>query len=348
MITNILLLHSGPVREFSLYICSQEDPALPQSDIDSWCLFLSRNGIEDLTLGYFEFQYYDLPVCIVSCPTIKILSLRNFFFRFPVNAPPGGIFPNLTFVFFSRTDFEHNAAGIMGCRIPNLVELVFSHCNEVQKCVINAPKLESLMVIGSTMYRNEWSEWRWFLIHLPIIKTLCLSVELFVDNLGATINIQEMLPIAINVEVIKLYEFNFASAKHFDFAVQLIKKCPKLCELEILAEQFSSMEEFKAAARAWEDPEYGFIDQELAVIKTVKFASFLGLRLEVQFVKTILSNSPALETLVIQEASYNSLNNSVVPGIVRKMPRFPRASPKAQIVLLNYTYPSLVDSPPEF
>ncbi|CAH9148745.1 unnamed protein product [Cuscuta epithymum] len=180
MITNILLLHSGPVREFSLYICSQEDPALPQSDIDSWCLFLSRNGIEDLTLGYFEFQYYDLPVCIVSCPTIKILSLRNFFFRFPVNAPPGGIFPNLTFVFFSRTDFEHNAAGIMGCRIPNLVELVFSHCNEVQKCVINAPKLESLMVIGSTMYRNEWSEWRWFLIHLPIIKTLCLSVELFV------------------------------------------------------------------------------------------------------------------------------------------------------------------------
>ncbi|CAH9148743.1 unnamed protein product [Cuscuta epithymum] len=348
MITEVLSLRSGPVREFSLTICNQEDPALPQSDIDSWCLFLSKNGIEELDLDFSEFQDYDLPVCIVSCPTIKVLNLRNFFVRFPVNAPPRSIFPRLTSALFIDTHFEHSAAGIMSCSIPNLVDLAFSYCIGVQKFVINAPKLESLMVIGS---RNEWSEWRWFLLHLPIIKTLWLSPELFVDHHGAAINIQEMLPIAMNVKVIKLYELNFASAKHFDFAVQLIKKCPNLCELEILAEQiFSGHEndEIKAAARNLEDPGCGLIDHELAVLKTVKLASFLGLRLEVQFVKAILSNSPALETLVIQESPNDDIDDSMALGIATEMLHFPRASPKAQVVILEYSYPMVVVSPPWF
>nr|GMC47986.1 F-box/FBD/LRR-repeat protein At1g13570-like [Ipomoea batatas] len=54
IINNILLLRGGPVKKFTLNINIK--PMLQQSDVERWCSFLSRNGIEELTLHLFVLR----------------------------------------------------------------------------------------------------------------------------------------------------------------------------------------------------------------------------------------------------------------------------------------------------
>nr|GLL33492.1 F-box/FBD/LRR-repeat protein At1g13570-like [Ipomoea trifida] len=50
IINNILLLRDRPIKIFALHINSM-DPKLQQSDLDRWCRFLSRNGVQRLNLS---------------------------------------------------------------------------------------------------------------------------------------------------------------------------------------------------------------------------------------------------------------------------------------------------------
>ncbi|XP_031121937.1 F-box/FBD/LRR-repeat protein At1g13570-like isoform X2 [Ipomoea triloba] len=74
IITYILLQRVQPVKKFSLHLSALFDPTLEQSNLDEWCLYLSRNGIEELHISCSN-HCYKLPFCIVSCPTIKQLEL---------------------------------------------------------------------------------------------------------------------------------------------------------------------------------------------------------------------------------------------------------------------------------
>nr|GLL29775.1 F-box/FBD/LRR-repeat protein At1g13570-like [Ipomoea trifida] len=100
IINNILLLRRGPVKKFTLNINIK--PMLQQSDVERWCSFLSRNGIEELTLHLFVLRsMLKLPICIFSCPTIKRLKLDSLIVDFPANAPC--IFPGVTSLVFDNS-----------------------------------------------------------------------------------------------------------------------------------------------------------------------------------------------------------------------------------------------------
>nr|GLL31338.1 F-box/FBD/LRR-repeat protein At1g13570-like [Ipomoea trifida] len=89
VINQILLNRASPVKKFSLCIsCPElEGPKPQQSDIDRWCLYLSRNGVEELNITIFGEQY-KLPSCIILCRTIKQLKLGGF--KFDIDCPIGG------------------------------------------------------------------------------------------------------------------------------------------------------------------------------------------------------------------------------------------------------------------
>ncbi|CAH9088680.1 unnamed protein product [Cuscuta europaea] len=144
-ISDILFLRSGPVKKFGLHI---KEGLIPlQSDIDRWCLFLSRNGVEEFSLCICPrlSNDYNLPVCIVSCPTIKILSLDNLFIDFSVKSRPGSIFPGVKSVNFCGIIFLHVATGIV-YTIPNLEKLFITLC-DWNNFLINAPKLKTMEVM---------------------------------------------------------------------------------------------------------------------------------------------------------------------------------------------------------
>ncbi|CAH9103553.1 unnamed protein product [Cuscuta europaea] len=177
MITGVLLLRSGPVKKFTLQTFFEESTPY-KSDLDLWCLFLSRNGIQNLQL-FIEHnedvaEKYTLPFCLIACPTIKNLELDYVDFCFPVNARLGNIFPGVTSLIFTNVRFMPNATGIL-LKIPNLEELVFHECEDIDNFVVSAPKLKSLTFTNcSTIIESKWFE-----LHFPVIKTLHFSASWF-------------------------------------------------------------------------------------------------------------------------------------------------------------------------
>nr|GLL33730.1 F-box/FBD/LRR-repeat protein At1g13570-like isoform X2 [Ipomoea trifida] len=90
IINNILFSRVWPVKKFTLQI-SYNDPWPAQYDIDRWCLFLSRNGVEELNISLDssdDWEEYKLPFCLLSCRTtiIKQLIVRGPSIDLPVNA----------------------------------------------------------------------------------------------------------------------------------------------------------------------------------------------------------------------------------------------------------------------
>nr|GMD25540.1 F-box/FBD/LRR-repeat protein At1g13570-like [Ipomoea batatas] len=172
IINNILFARSWPVKKFTLHI-SYEDPQPQQSDIDRWCLFLSRNGVEELNicLDSNDDPQPQLPFCLLSCRTFKELIVRGPTIDLPVNAC--GIFSNVTSLAFFHVRFKCSVSGIASSiSFPKLEKLAFGGCRGINKFEIGQPKLEMLSVIGS-MY--EVVDSRWLAPHLKVIKTLWLS-----------------------------------------------------------------------------------------------------------------------------------------------------------------------------
>ncbi|CAH9096292.1 unnamed protein product [Cuscuta epithymum] len=332
MITNVLLLRSGPIKKFTLAI-SKLEPALKQSDIDVLCRFLSRNGIEKLHLSIDADgdtgEYYTVPVCVISCPTIKQLQLGYMYFCWPVNTQPASMFYGVTSLKFHFMEFKPNDTGILPS-IPHLEILVFFDCDGINHFVISAPKLKCLSFATRIV-----AEWKFFELHFPVIETLRFSVCPLYNKATAAINVQERFPIATNLQVIKLTNFSFAHTKCITLVIQLLRKCPKLHKLEInLMEYRHCMiygREFQCPdPTSLKDPESLFNDQDLRKLKTVKMKEFRGLRGEMLFIEAILSKSPVLEEVFIMESV--GIDASVAFKMTRDMTSFPRASPKAKIV----------------
>ncbi|XP_031122227.1 F-box/FBD/LRR-repeat protein At1g13570-like [Ipomoea triloba] len=335
IITYILLQRVRPVKKFSLFISYLKlfDPKLEQSDLDQWFRFLSRNGVEelDISLGGTE---YKLPLCIVSCPTVKQLVLCSVRFDLPLNAPC--IFPCVTSLIFARLRFNHNVNGIV-YSIPNLEKLELIDCGGNDNFKISAPKLESLSITGFTCEVESG----WVAVHLKAIKVLCLAGSLLLDWGDAVAS----FPTAINLQVIRLRSLDFDIEKQLKGVVLLLQKSPNLCELDIIGEcsyddmQNDDMENdhIEAASSLLKDPESCVINQDLKILKTIEIGHFRGSTLEMLLVKMLLSKSPTLERVVITESHYIKDGCTVIK-LLRELLCFPRASPKAQIVIKGKDY----------
>ncbi|CAH9112743.1 unnamed protein product [Cuscuta europaea] len=333
MITNALILRSGPVKKFTLDT-SKWEPALQQCDLDLWCRFLSRNGIEQLNLFVDALtntgDKYTLPVCIISCPTIKKLQLYFIDIRLPDNPRPGSMFSGVTSLEFNCVEFYRDNSPTVIHLLAHLEVLVFLDCHYIDNFLISAPSLNYLNFIDTQIV----AEWKWFELHFRVIKTLCFCAYTFLYNIPAAINMQERLPIAKNLQVIELHDFSFAHTNCFTLVIHLLRKCPKLCELEIIMiTPDVSNRSGEADPCILRDPDGWFSDQDLSELRTVKMISFSGLRQEMLFIKLILSKAPFLQEVLISESA--GIDTSVTLEVQREMTSFPHASPKAKVVFVD-------------
>lgn len=80
------------------------------------------------------------------------------------------------------------------------------------------------------------------------------------------------------------------------------------------------------------------------MLSTIKIESFRGSKLEMFFVKILLSKFPALEKVVIQESA--DMDSTMEFKIPRELLSYPRASLKAQLIFIECkSMNSLVASP---
>ncbi|XP_019150473.1 PREDICTED: F-box/FBD/LRR-repeat protein At1g13570-like isoform X1 [Ipomoea nil] len=157
-------------------------------------------------------------------------------------------------------------------------------------------------------------------------------------------------PTAINLQVIKLYSLKFANEKQLKGVLQLLQKSPNLCELDITGtcsdddiedehreDNDIEDEHLEAASRLLKGPESCIINQNLKMLKIIKIELFCGFTIEMLFVKMLLSKSPILERVVITESYYIKDSYTVIK-FLKELVCFPRASPKAQIVIKGKDY----------
>ncbi|XP_031121013.1 F-box/FBD/LRR-repeat protein At1g13570-like [Ipomoea triloba] len=277
IINNILFSRAGPIKKFTLQRDGEIDPLpLPQQyDIDRWCIFLSRNGVEELNLCLYSDigPDYQLQFCLLSCRTIKKLIVDGVFINLPVNAC--GIFFNVTSLAFFNVTFKRSVNGIVSSiSIPKLEKLVLEDCEGINKFEISPPKLEILSVIHSI---DDYVDSRWLAPHLKTIKTLWLC--------GYSLS-------------------------------------------------FRRKDDQENASRLLEDGNGCLFIQELHMLNSIKIEAFNHQSaLEMLFMKTLLSKSPALERVVIVKSWHrNAFEMRKIQG---EFERFPRASPNAQIVCIG-------------
>ncbi|KAF8407743.1 hypothetical protein HHK36_006878 [Tetracentron sinense] len=77
-IDRVLLLHRGPVHKFHL-----STRFLNDSSIDSWILFLSINGVKELSLKFQGEKLYKVPYSFFSCQAISHLNLFSCILKPP-------------------------------------------------------------------------------------------------------------------------------------------------------------------------------------------------------------------------------------------------------------------------
>ncbi|XP_031123373.1 F-box/FBD/LRR-repeat protein At1g13570-like isoform X2 [Ipomoea triloba] len=297
IITYILLHRVQPVKKFSLHLCALFDPTVEQSDLDEWCLYLSRNGIEELDISCSSHCPFKLPFCIVWCPTIKQLELWGLGFDCPINAP--SIFPGVTSLIFLEVVFNHNVNGIVSS-IPNLEKLEFFRYEGISNFKFRAPKLESLSIFGFI----PGVEYRWLALHLESVKVLCLDL----DSMSKWENVEvASFPTAINLQVIKLDSINFANEKQVMGVLKLLQKSPNLCELHITViflDDDIQDDDIQDVLLLLKDPDSCIVNQDLKMLKTIKIRLFTVSTVQMLFVKMLLSKSPTLENVVFLEKYY--------------------------------------------
>ncbi|GKD72776.1 F-box/FBD/LRR-repeat protein-like protein, partial [Tanacetum coccineum] len=132
IISRLLLHLKGPITKFVLYIPSRDDDDfLDVEDLDQWVLFLSRNGIEDLTLISLHDDPLELPTQVYSCRELKHLNLYNFCFhpspKFIAQCPLLEILSNLDDEYYSTDQLE--LVEISKAKLGNLKILSWSLCS---------------------------------------------------------------------------------------------------------------------------------------------------------------------------------------------------------------------------
>ncbi|XP_058080863.1 F-box/FBD/LRR-repeat protein At1g13570-like isoform X4 [Magnolia sinica] len=141
IVNGVLLVHNGPVHKF---VCSYYVKA--PYHLDQWILFLSKNGIKQLTLGFLQHSYR-VHSRLFSCQAPSDLHLTGC----KINPPPA---------------FE----GFRGLRNLYLQRVCIAN-DELERLILKCPLLETLTL------KNCYSRLIHFVINALNLRHLCLSGE---------------------------------------------------------------------------------------------------------------------------------------------------------------------------
>lgn len=189
-ISNILLVHTGPISNFHLFI-PQDLPLHRCVDMDFWIKNIS-NGVQKLKLFIKPFTAYKVPFYLFSCLQLTHLHLtkcvlnpplrfRGFCNLISVELEDVVITADLSFGTQLKELELTYCTGIkhLGCQFKpnnNLTLLIIIDCGELDfgwfKCI---QKVEFLAVRGVSNSRNELINFKKLFANMPRINSLSLD-----------------------------------------------------------------------------------------------------------------------------------------------------------------------------
>ncbi|GJY90685.1 F-box/FBD/LRR-repeat protein-like protein [Tanacetum coccineum] len=247
-----------------------ENELLELEDINHWILFVSRNGIKDLTLENFDRDDpFKLPTQLYSCMELEHLKLEHCCFR---RSPSFQGFPNLRSLDFSNVGFLGYTFGEFISWSPRLEILkfrVFGRTKEVK--ISKIAKLRNLKTLSLS----------WFSFDFEItIKS---------SSIFQLMGLPKLQEFALDFWMCTISAMFMAS-----FVFEMICASPNLQTLEIKA-----WDNYVSPVTLWSlelDPKTAGKLQLL----DVSFPSFRGSKNEVCLLRYLLACSPLLKKISIK------------------------------------------------
>lgn len=348
-ITHALLLHNGPIHKFKARSLVLQGCA----DIDQWILFLSRNDVRELSLELGEGEWFRVPSCLFSCKKLTHLELS----RCELDPPPGfkgfwclktlnlqqvlvapeaieslisscPLLENLTLLYYDGLDLNINA--------PNLKFLCLE--GEFKElCLEDTPLLQ---VMSITLYMNtdeiqehfeqsSGCNFVKFLGGVPHLERLIGHVY-FTKYLSIGIDQWQPPLMYSHLKIIELYQVSFEDVKEILVVLRLIINSPNLQELHISGSQNTMVALETPNSYFWETACPS--DCTFKRLKTVTMTDMYGVPQEMELIKFLLGNSPALEKMCIAPCMYVTERRL---NMLVELVRFRRASPLAELIFIQ-------------
>ncbi|KAF8407742.1 hypothetical protein HHK36_006877 [Tetracentron sinense] len=313
-IDRVLLLHRGPVHKFHLFTSFLND-----SLIDSWILFLSRNGIKELSLKFQGEKLYKVPYSFFSCQAISHLNLFSCVLK------PPSVFKgfslvkslNLEKVTLSNEVFESimsNCMVLERLRLTNLngcthlkirglnLQHFYFYGEFIDICFIDAPQLSFVSIRLENSFfdqvgQGESSNLIKVLGSLTGLEKLVISVN-FIQFLAIG-NIPARLPVTYDRLKSIILVIHFEDLNEALVMLRLLQSSPNVHELVIWSYPAAGVTEF--VEDFWEPQ--GHLDCSMNHLRVVSAYRISGARPELQFIEFLLINSPNLETLSVTPRS---------------------------------------------
>nr|GMD70725.1 F-box/FBD/LRR-repeat protein At1g13570-like [Ipomoea batatas] len=320
VINKVLLQHNGTIRKFVLDLYNVRGIGIsnrPQShDVDQLLLLVTQKGVEEIYIS-FLLNGYKLPNCIFSCLALKRLHLYAVIVD-EINFPPNRhIFPNVLSICFECVEFVPTNLQDYTLNIPQLETLSFLNCRNICHFNIITPKLCSLTFKSSSSDVHG----KFLPINLDLRSICTLDLEGPLRKIVEEFARMEFPQ--LNVEYLKLSCYPSSAFVH------LLRQCPKLCKLHIdllpMPKNEEAMSELLSNLHA---------NQTNEMIHALKLDSFRGLRCEILFIKALLANFLALEKVVVIRHHQRLFLTYDEVTIIQELLHFPRASTKAEIILV--------------
>ncbi|XP_076918218.1 F-box/FBD/LRR-repeat protein At1g13570-like [Bidens hawaiensis] len=319
MIVSRILLHiSGAVTK-SVLILS----VLDVESIHHLILFLSKNGIKDLTLTSWTMPQLKLPTHLFSCLELKRLNVCGCRFNPP---PDFRGFPNLLSLELRAVQFGDCDLGEFLTRCPLLEDLnlgYLSYTGSVK--LVEIAKLKNLKILFLSVSHLETATTCnvfELVVHLPKLQELGLDFQDCRLTEGGVK--KKLLTASPSLKALKFTSLDFGNGIVLSFALEVIRLFPNLQTLEMTAilqvpDPFPITIPIPVL-----EAEYN-----MAELRSVVFNYFKGSENEVYMIKYFLACSPSLKKIDIQR------NWCLPPGeqliFAKKLLKLHRASPVAEI-----------------
>lgn len=350
IISNILLLHTGPVLVFKLFIPQN----MPVHQADIWIKYVSRNGVKELDLSG-SVVGIQLPFGVFSCERLTDLCLS-----YGILNPPSGFNGFCSLINVSLSDVTITGEMSFGTDL-EILELVWcTGINHLGGQFRPNNKLVRLEILSTEAEIN----WQWFgfttkleelelILEAPaytnetivdsdaLLKNLCRIKELRLNGV-----VLKLLEPAIsdrlgritmeNLNLLSLYNIGCYDAAQIGSTIGLIRRSPNLKVLEISLDEDANLAGnavlSEAVKQYLESPELS--KMILQQVEDITINGLSDIEVEYYLIKLLIASSPSLRLLEI--AWTENLSDSLRDITLSKLKKLlKKASAKAEILILD-------------
>lgn len=334
------LMHhlKGSIKKFVLCIDDKCDSVMDAEEINKWIIYLTENGLTQLTIKNRGERPLRLTSHIFSYLELTQLELQN------CELPPGTDFrgfPNLLGLNLDSVDIETYRCGEFLTRCPNLERLVyyFSNYDINETDIAKLVNLKMLLWQLGTFKNTKMITSSKIFVVMGFLTKLS-ELSLFFLNCQLLEDARRSVPTSFPcLKKLNLLGIDFSSKSMVSFAVELICACPNLLSLKICAlyEDLLSLKMKTAIEDAFQpgSSEVDYSRMGQLQLRNVELYSITGSKNEECMIKSLLACSPFLKRIVINADSQVFGDDHGDSEFATKLLKLHRASPIAEIDLVR-------------